>query len=230
VAALRQSTGQPHWIVVDEAHYFLHEPDVTQRVDVELAAYVLVTYRVSDLDPELLRSVESIVVTQLTDPREVQALTAMYGPEGAQSEWDALLRGLNMDEAALLSKVDEPQRKLQRFKVTGRLTSHVRHRAKYLQVPVPESRAFVFTCNGAPIGASARTLRELVARLPHLPFAAIDGHARQGDFSRWISEVFGDQPLAAEIHRVEQRHRRGELPDLCGSLIKPIRERYEFTG
>jgi hypothetical protein len=119
VAALRQSTGQPHWIVVDEAHYFLHEPDVTQGVDVELAAYVLVTYRVSDLDVELLRSVKSIVVTQLTDPREAQALTAMYGPEGAQSEWDALLRGLKMDEAALLLKVDEPQRKLQRFKVDG---------------------------------------------------------------------------------------------------------------
>jgi hypothetical protein len=28
LAALRRSIGLPHWIVVDEAHYFLHQPDV----------------------------------------------------------------------------------------------------------------------------------------------------------------------------------------------------------
>lgn len=79
VARLRRSTGQPHWIVVDEAHYFLHEPDFRQRVDIELAGYMLVTYRVSNLPPDLLKEVESISLTQITDPREVQALTTMYG-------------------------------------------------------------------------------------------------------------------------------------------------------
>src|SRR6202008_1488339 len=68
LAALRRSIGLPHWIIVDEAHYWLHELDVGRRVDFELAAYVLITYRPSQLDPELLRSVESIIVTPLTDP------------------------------------------------------------------------------------------------------------------------------------------------------------------
>ena len=27
VAELRRTSGQPHWIVVDEAHYFLPDPD-----------------------------------------------------------------------------------------------------------------------------------------------------------------------------------------------------------
>jgi hypothetical protein len=31
IAELRRNTGQPHWIVVDEAHYFLHEADFRQR-------------------------------------------------------------------------------------------------------------------------------------------------------------------------------------------------------
>ncbi len=73
---LRKNTGQPHWIAIDEAHYFLHEPNIAQQVDLELAAYIFVTYRPSDLHPELLRSVESIIVTQLTDYREVSTLTA----------------------------------------------------------------------------------------------------------------------------------------------------------
>ena len=44
LAAQRRSIGLPHWIVVDDAHYFLHQPDVGRRVDSELAAYVLITY------------------------------------------------------------------------------------------------------------------------------------------------------------------------------------------
>jgi hypothetical protein len=68
LAAQRRSIGSPHWIVVGEAHYFLHQPDVGRRVDSELAAYVLITYRPSQLHPELLRTFESIIVTPLTDP------------------------------------------------------------------------------------------------------------------------------------------------------------------
>lgn len=63
-----------------------------------------------------------------------------------------------------------------------------------------------------------------------VPEAALDGHARRGDFSRWLVEVFGDQPLAAEIRKVERRYRRGEITNLGPALIAPIRERYELTG
>ena len=89
LAALRRSIGLPHWIVVDEAHYFLHQPDIGQRVDFELAAYVLITYRPSQLHPELLRAAESIIVTPLTDSWEVGALTRLCGVEG---------RGIRMGE------------------------------------------------------------------------------------------------------------------------------------
>ena len=53
LASLRQNTGLPHRIVVDEAHYFLHEPNVKQLLDLELGAYTLVTYRPSDLHRDL---------------------------------------------------------------------------------------------------------------------------------------------------------------------------------
>jgi hypothetical protein len=56
-----------------------------------LAAYVLITYRPSQIHPELLSAVESIIVTPLTDPWEVGALTRLCGVEGAESEWGNLL-------------------------------------------------------------------------------------------------------------------------------------------
>lgn len=230
VAGLRRDTGQPHWIVVDEAHYFLHEPDFRQQMDLELAGYMLVTYRVSDLYPDLLKAVESIVVTQITDSREAEVLATMYGQPGEVSEWESLLKGLTIDEAAVLPQVDAPERRLQKFNVAGRLTSHVRHRSKYLEVPMHEHHAFVFTCNSRPFGTAARTLKEFVALLERAPDASLEGHARRSDFSRWIADVFGDQPLAAAIRKVERRHRRGESTTLRSALIASIRERYELTG
>ena len=229
VAGLRRNTGQPHWIVVDEAHYFLHEPDFRRQMDVELAGYMLVTHRVSNLYPDLLKAVESIVVTQITDPREAQVLTTMYGQPGEVS-WESLLSGLTIDEAAVLPQVGAPERKLQRFIVAGRLTPHVRHRSKYLEVPMHEHHAFVFTCNNRPVGNAARTLKEFVTLLERAPDASLDGHARRSDFSRWIADVFGDQTLAAGIRKVERRHRRGEITTLRAALIAPIRERYELTS
>jgi hydroxymethylpyrimidine pyrophosphatase-like HAD family hydrolase len=229
LAALRRSIGLPHWVIVDEAHYWLHELDVGRRVDFELAAYVLITYRPSQLDPELLRSVESIIVTPLTDPWEVGALTRLCGVEGAESEWGNLLGGLAIDEAAVLPQGGEPGSVPKRFTIAQRITLHVRHRAKYFEVQMPDNRAFVFTCNGQPIGAQAHTLKELITIQDRLPAAAIEGHARRGDFSRWIGEVFADHLLADEVRIVEKEFRRGRVANLSESLVKPIRERYELT-
>jgi hypothetical protein len=42
--------------------------------------------------------------------------------------------------------------------------------------------------------------------------------------------VFGDQPLAAAIRKIEKQYRHGGVANLSESLIKPIRERYELNG
>jgi hydroxymethylpyrimidine pyrophosphatase-like HAD family hydrolase len=230
LAAQRRSIGLPHWIVVDEAHYFLHQPDFGQRVDFELAAYVLITYRPSQLHPELLRALESIIVTPLTDLWEVRTLTTLCGAEDAESEWGNVLGGLGIDEAAVLPQQPGDGRVPQPFTITERITLHVRHRAKYFEVPLPEKQAFVFTCNGQVIGERARTLKEFVTIQERLPAAAIEGHAQRGDYSRWVAEVFGDHLLAKEIRSAERQFCRGQVANLSESLTKLVRERYELIG
>ena len=84
LASLRRSIGLPHWIVVDEAHYFLHQPN-ERCIDFELAAYVMTTYQPSQLHPELLKAIESIVVTPMTNPVEVHALAMLCGAESRGS-------------------------------------------------------------------------------------------------------------------------------------------------
>ena len=84
----------------------------------------------------------------------------------------------------------------------------------------------MFTDQARPVSTPARTLEQFVAAVESLPIATIGGHAKHGDFSCWIGQVFGDQPLAAAIAEVEEQYRLGHLTDLAKELVRPIRERY----
>lgn len=111
-----------------------------------------------------------------------------------------------------------------------RLTSHIRHKAKYLDVQLIEEQAFVFTANdGVPVGMPARTLKEFCYCLKTCRAAVLAGHAQRNDFSRWIIGVFHDRLLASQIRKIEQRHKLGHERDLASSLAKTILDRYEFS-
>lgn len=226
LAAHRRQTGLPHWIVVDEAHYFLHDPDASQILDLELAGYILVTYRASQLQPNVLAAGEAIIVTRETDPTEARALLAMHGVERDIAAGETLLKNLTISEALLFPGIEEAGGRLCKFKLAQRLTSHVRHRHKYFDVPVPKHREFVFRQNGNGPRGSARTLKEFSAILPSLSDEALEGHLRRGDFSRWIQKVFGDFRLASEIRAVEIRQGVGHKFDPRRAIVKLIKSRY----
>jgi len=222
-ADLRRESGLPHRIVVDEAQYFLDQPDVLRILDMELASYMFVTYRASQLEPRVLRSSDVLVVTRENDPDEVHALRAVLGGGGSDTQWQVILGGLAIDEAALLERgggLPQP------FRIVHRLTRHVRHRRKYTDVAVAPHRAFVFTLRGLPTGQRASTLRELAAILADCPPREIDGHIRRHDFSRWIEDVFRDPVTAADVRELEARHIVAPDSHVGPNLAKHISERY----
>jgi len=229
LASLRRSTGLPHRIVIDEAHYFLRESNVKQLLDMELGAYTLVTYRPSDLHPDLRKGIEAVIVKRLTHAQEVQALLTMVGNKGVEQEWTRTLGALADDEAALLPGIDEAEGKLRRFKLAPRLTPHVRHKTKYLDLQLVGGQEFVFTDNGNPVGPPARSLKQFVLSLPNIPTTSLEGHTRRGDFSRWIDRVFHDHRLASDVRKVEQRYRLGHLDDVRQSMTRLIEDRYKFS-
>jgi len=226
--SLRQTTGLPHWIVVDEAHYFLRDPNIGDLLDLELGSYGVVTYRPSDLSPDLLKHIEVVVAKRLTRQEDIRALMAMVKNKDADPQWTATLKALTNSEAVLLPGSDEAEGKLRRFKLYPRLTQHVRHKTKYFDLQLEPGAEFVFTDHGKVLGPPARSLKEFVFLLGSMPASCLGEHARRGDFSRWIGNVFHDHRLASDVRKIEQQHCLGYLDDVRESIASLIQERYSF--
>jgi hydroxymethylpyrimidine pyrophosphatase-like HAD family hydrolase len=229
LVTLRRTTGLPHKILLDEAHYFLGGADVAHLIDLELAGYIFVTYRVSTLPPLVRDSTDAVViVTRETDPEEANALLAMCHPQPCALS-PAIFHDLSTTEAALLPGAQEAYGKVRRFFLAPRLTAHVRHRTKYLDMPVLDTQAFVFTADGRP-GSRARTLKEFTGLLMALPGDALAGHLKRHDFSRWIEGVFRDRPLAAHVRKVEEGIDIDSPRDVADAVAQAVRARYETAG
>ena len=230
LVGLRRRTGLPHKILLDEAHHYLSGPTSGELIDPELAGYMLVTYRVSALDAAIRETRDAVVmVTRETDPREAEILLALCRPRPCAAIHPRVFRDLAMREAAILPGAEEAHGEVRRFGIAPRLTAHVRHRSKYLDMPVLDAQAFVFTEAGQP-GLHARTLKEFMGLLAALPAANVQAHLARHDFSRWIAEVFHDHPLGSHVRTLEDRADTEDAHDVAMDIAQSIRARYETTA
>jgi hydroxymethylpyrimidine pyrophosphatase-like HAD family hydrolase len=228
LAGLRRQTGLPHKILLDEAHYYLAAPEGRRLIDAELAGYILVTYRVSGIDESVRDAADTVVmVTRETDEQEQQTLRQMCEKVGAEVT-GTLFQELGISEAALLPGVAESHGRVQRFHIDSRLTSHVRHRAKYLDMPVAEPQGFLFTRDGRP-GPLARSLKDFVDLLAQLPDADLAPYLQRHDFSRWLGQIFRDWPLATHVRMIESRLGIDRPRDLVNDISQAVRARYEMA-
>jgi hypothetical protein len=226
---LRRRTGLPHKIVVDEAHRFLQGTDGRDLLDLDFNGYVVVTYRASVLPAPLVAATEVMLVTCESDPAEIEHLRARCaGCHGVPPEAWAALGRLAVGRAAALPITEEAEGLLRPFWMGRRLTPHVRHREKYLDVPVPVSRAFRFHANGGM--QEVQTLGALVAVLEKSDPRRMEGYLRRSDFSRWIAEAFGDRGLAGELRTLEHRYGGAEPRGALDEIVAAIRSRYDLAG
>lgn len=221
---VRRRSGLPHRIVVDEAHYFLQDQTVTDLLDLELGGYTLVTWHASQLHADVLASAEAILVTRVSDPEEARALHALRGGAVPLDAWCERLDGLGRAYAALLPGAEESGEELVRFRVSARLTPHVRHQQKYLSRRTPDDRAFVLRGRSASAGTPIHSLAELMAALSAAP--ALGEHLRRRDLSRWILDVLDDRVLANRVRAIEERADEGDVAQPHHDLMVAIRERY----
>ena len=218
IAGLRRQNGVPHRILVDEAHYFVVGDDGQLLIDYAAGGYTLVTYRPSDLPEPLRQGCVIKLAARTTESVQLGVLEPSASP--------AQIGRLSLGEAVLCSGVAEAPDSALSFRIAPRLTEHVRHRQKYLDVPVAERLAFVFTDHGRPSGQRSRTLMEFCAQLATCSEEVVAGHLRRGDVSHWVGDVFGDQVLASDIRVLEQLQQLEQSLDAVDALSKLIHDRY----
>jgi hydroxymethylpyrimidine pyrophosphatase-like HAD family hydrolase len=224
--ALRRRTGLPHKILLDEAHYYLGAHDSDRLIDSELAGYILVTYRISALAPSIRAMCDAVViVTRETDAYEAETLLGMCRPRPTDISQN-IFGDLATNEGALLPGVEESLGRVRRFQFAPRLTAHVRHQAKYLDMPVFDAHAFVFTDNGRS-GPRAHSLTAFIGLLAALPSHPIHAHLLRHDFSRWLADVFRDHALAAHVRALEERATTDDAKEIAAEIAQAVRARYE---
>jgi hydroxymethylpyrimidine pyrophosphatase-like HAD family hydrolase len=227
---MRRRTGTPHRIVIDEGHYFLHDAIARGLLDLDFNGYTVVTYWPSRLPTELVAATEVILVTRESNLDEIEALRTQCDAcrHLDSSAWQ-MLPDLRIDQAVALPVTDEAGNELRRFVIGERLTPHVRHRQKYVDVPVPDNHAFVFDSGHRTKVVRAHTLREFASVVEELDDTEARGYLRRGDFSRWIGDVFGDHALARELQDYERRYTNGKYPEALAQVVSAINSRYELT-
>lgn len=230
---MRQRKGLPHRIVLDEAHHFLHPNDIGPLIDLTFNGYVVVTFCASRLPKELLSATEVVLATCASDPIEVEQLHTMCACSGCMHTdcacWCGRIGHLGPGQAAALPITREAEGEFRVFTMAPRLTPLVRHHEKYGDVPIPESRGFIFSANGQASGQRASTLREFVTAVTHATTQELAGHLQRGDFSRWIRDVLGDEALAADLQAQEERFRLESGLDVVPDIVNAVRSRYDMT-
>ena len=228
VREIRRRVGRPHWTLVDEAHYCLHEGGVTaDALDVRDRGFCFVTYRPSWLREQVIRAVDVFVLARTTGREELAFLgsTLPAALSGAAGISDALAR-LPRGEFLLVQRNREGPPSALTFVAAPRQTVHIRHLTKYVDSCVPPGREFLFRDADGRVCASADSLHSFRRVVVTAPDGVLAHHAERGDFSRWVRDVFADAELARQLRKVEARWRRRELGDLRRTIDTLITVRY----
>lgn len=226
LAAERVRSGLPHWILVDEAHYFFRAGENgCGRSLAGVGNVILVTYRPSLLPMEVHDTIGAYLITRTEIDSERYFMESIIGARGPRDVDPArALREVEMPVAGLLTAVEHGAH-WTTFGPSTRDAAHVHHGRKYVESNFGDDRAFRFVgVNGSPM-LVAHNVREFAAALGTAPIDAIRRHLVAGDFSRWSRDVLGDPDLAAGLDKLERTTAAGADPSRQ-ELIQHVRDRY----
>jgi hypothetical protein len=220
----RDLTGTPHWILIDEAHYFFHEStEAAEALRSPSGNYILVTYRPSLLDTEVYNIADAHIITSTKVEEERYFVTKIFqarGPKGLSAH--EALSGIEMPRAGLLLS-KSPTTPWLIFRPEDRVTRHAHHARKYADTRLPDEKAFRFAATDGPV--TAHNMVEFYEAIKSVSLASLRHHLTASDFSRWVGEVVGDQQLAKGLRKVERSTPTGANPDRA-EILAHIEDHY----
>jgi hydroxymethylpyrimidine pyrophosphatase-like HAD family hydrolase len=218
VAAVRSTSGLPHWLILDEAHHIM-PADGSPAADLLRAgpeSLCMITLTVDDLAPDARALVNTVAATEL-------------------EAFAAALRALNRDAAvplggplaqgeAALGSLGEEAR-VTRVRLAKRRVQHRRHVRKYTEGELPPDRSFWFRGPANALNLRAANLTRFVELAEGVDERTWAWHLARRDYSTWARDMIKDADLAGALAAVEST---ADLPptESRRRALDEIRARY----
>ena len=196
---LRARTGQPHWLIVDEAHHVVPadwEP-TEQTLPERLDGVLMVSVSPKHVAAAVLRNIDTLIVVG-QQPREMlREFTDANGLPPVDPGHDSLEPGTAIlwnkhAGAAPLFVSLEPAS-----------TERRRHLRKYAEGELPEDRSFYFRGPQGKLKLRARNLMQFMDLADGVDDETWLHHLRRGEVSAWLRDSIKDQELAGQVAPIE---------------------------
>jgi hydroxymethylpyrimidine pyrophosphatase-like HAD family hydrolase len=200
IAEVREKTGRPHWLVIDEAHHLMPTSwsvsagPVTQA----LQNAILVTVHPEHVWPAALSNSDVAIATGKT---AIVALSSY-----ARAVHIAPPPGFVASPEPGQALIWFPQRRIPPILATT-LPAQVdrrRHRRNYAAGELSPEQSFFFRGPQSKLNLRAQNLMMFLQLAEGLDDETWVFHLRNRDYSRWFEETIKDPDLAAAVRAIEQ--------------------------
>jgi GTPase SAR1 family protein len=194
---LRQKTGRPHWIVVDEAHHLLPADFRSEpaTLTASLSGLLLITVHPGEIWSPAL---EDLDVVLITGPDPGQLLAAVPNREVASSArrvrpaTGEVLMWSRSNGGATVFRPNAPH------------SERLRHRRKYAMGQLGPDRSFFFTGPKDALNLRAQNLMLFIQIADGVDEETWLHHLRRGDYSKWFRDAIKDDGLAQDAAVIER--------------------------
>lgn len=220
IQAHRARTGQPHWLVIDEAHHVLPAdgPDA-ERLAAPLDTTLMISVHPRLIAPAALAEVSTLVVLGTEPKGMLEEFAQAAGETPPRTDAQPLEPG----QALVWSRGgDDAARRAERIRLAPSRTDRRRHLRKYAEGELPEDRSFYFRGPEGKLKLRAQNLIVFLQLAEGVDDDTWQHHLRHGDYSRWMENAIKDETLAAQVAAVETR--RNLTPSESRAAIRAVIE------
>jgi energy-coupling factor transporter ATP-binding protein EcfA2 len=195
----RLRTGQPHALVIDEAHHMLGAdlPPSIETVGVRLDRMIVVTVHPELLSRPVLERLNGLLVV---GPEAQLAIEQFAEATGRRLELPAE-RDLQAGQALVWLEAAAPS--VQRVTLQRTRSDHRRHSRKYAEGELANDRSFYFVGPEGKLKLRAQNLMVFLQMGDGVDDGTWLHHLARHDFSTWIENEIKDPELAAQVHTIE---------------------------
>lgn len=198
---LRERTGRPHWLIIDEAHHLLPptwEPG-SSTVSLDAHRAIFITVHPDQVHPGVMASVGTVIAVG-SSPHETIGLFCQ-----TQKERPPRIANTKLESGQVLVWDRQEHKPPRRVRVAPSRVERKRHIRKYAEGELPPERSFYFRGPKGKLKLRAQNLILFMQLADGVDEETWLFHLHEGDYSDWFRECIKDDSLATEAEGIERQ-------------------------